>query len=47
MVLRYSSGFSGYTILGNTEQGYFAPLSAAVKEVVPIPVIFTGGITEA
>ncbi|TWH47510.1 NADH:flavin oxidoreductase [Sporomusa sp. KB1] len=46
-ILDISGGFSGYTIPGNNEQGYFASLSAAVKEVVSIPVILTGGITEA
>jgi 2,4-dienoyl-CoA reductase-like NADH-dependent reductase (Old Yellow Enzyme family) len=46
-VIDISGGFSGYTVQGNNEQGYFAPLSAAVKEVVSIPVILTGGITEA
>ena len=45
-LLDISGGFSGYTIPGNNEQGYFAPLSAAVKEAVSIPVILTGGITE-
>ena len=46
-VIDISGGFSGYIIPGNNEQGYFAPLSEAVKEVVSIPVILTGGITEA
>lgn len=45
-VIDISGGFSGYIVPGNNEQGYFAPLSAAVKEVVAIPVILTGGITE-
>ena len=30
----------------NTSQGYFSPLTEAIKEVVSIPVILTGGITE-
>ncbi|SMC32471.1 NADH:flavin oxidoreductase [Sporomusa malonica] len=46
-VIDISGGFSGYIVPGNNEQGYFAPLSTAVKEVVSIPVILTGGITEA
>ena len=29
------------------EQGYFAPLTAAIKKGVSIPVILTGGITES
>lgn len=46
-VIDISGGFSGYVVPGNNEPGYFAPLSAAVKEVVSVPVILTGGITEA
>ena len=45
-VLDISGGFSGYTVPGHNEQGYFAPLSAAVKQVVSIPVILTGGIVD-
>ena len=45
-IIDISGGFSGYTITGNNEQGYFASLSAAVMEAVSIPVILTGGITE-
>jgi 2,4-dienoyl-CoA reductase-like NADH-dependent reductase (Old Yellow Enzyme family) len=29
-----------------TGQGYFAPLTTALKEAVAVPVILTGGITE-
>lgn len=46
-ILDISGGFSGYTIKGLTGQGFFAPLTEAVKEAVSIPVILTGGITEA
>jgi len=46
-VLDISGGFCGYTVPGNTSQGYFSPLTEAIKEVVFIPVILTGGITEA
>ena len=46
-VLDISGGFCGYTVPGNTSQGYFWPLTEAIKEVVSIPVILTGGITEA
>lgn len=44
--LDISGGFSGYNVSGLTGQGYFASLSSAIKEVVSIPVILTGGITE-
>ncbi|HEX2945847.1 MAG TPA: NADH:flavin oxidoreductase [Clostridia bacterium] len=46
-VLDISGGFSGYIVPGLTGQGYFAPLTEAIKNVVSIPVILTGGITEA
>ena len=45
-VLDISGGFNGYTIPGSTDQGYFSPLSASIREVVSIPVILTGGITD-
>ncbi|MFT9497631.1 NADH:flavin oxidoreductase [Anaerosolibacter sp.] len=45
-VLDISGGFSGYSANGLTGQGYFSPLTKAIKEVVSIPVILTGGITE-
>lgn len=45
-ILDISGSFLGYTIPGSTEQGYFAPLTEAIKKVVSIPVILTGGITE-
>ncbi|MGH4141002.1 NADH:flavin oxidoreductase [Clostridium sp.] len=45
-ILDISGGFCGYTIPGNTSQGYFSPLTEAIKEVVSIPVILTGGINE-
>lgn len=46
-VIHISGGFIGYTPPGLTGQGYFAPLSEAIKSAVDIPVILTGGITEA
>lgn len=46
-VIHISGGFIGYTPPGLAGQGYFAPLSEAIKSVVSIPVILTGGITEA
>ena len=45
-ILDVSGGFGRYIIPGLEGQGYFAPLSIAVKEVVNIPVILTGGITD-
>lgn len=45
-VLDISGGFSGFTVPGLSGQGYFAPLTEAIKKVVSIPVILTGGITE-
>lgn len=46
-ILDISGGFCGYSVKGLTGQGYFAPLTEAIKSVVSIPVILTGGITEA
>ncbi|NLY35853.1 MAG: NADH:flavin oxidoreductase [Tissierellia bacterium] len=45
-ILDISGGFCGFTIAGDDSQGYFSPLSQAIKEVVSIPVILTGGITK-
>jgi 2,4-dienoyl-CoA reductase-like NADH-dependent reductase (Old Yellow Enzyme family) len=45
-ILDISGGFCGYVLKNNNEQGYFSPLTKALKEVVSIPVILTGGITE-
>jgi NADPH2 dehydrogenase len=48
-ILDISGGFCGFTIPGMIpgRQGFFAPLSEAIKKRVPVPVILTGGITEA
>jgi len=46
-VLDVSGGFCGFSIPGAGEQGYFAPLTEALKRVVGIPVILTGGIKDA
>jgi 2,4-dienoyl-CoA reductase-like NADH-dependent reductase (Old Yellow Enzyme family) len=43
-ILDISGGFCGYKIPGATEEGYFSPLTEAIKKVVNIPVILTGGI---
>ncbi|MDF2892609.1 MAG: NADH:flavin oxidoreductase/NADH oxidase [Clostridia bacterium] len=46
-ILDISGGFSGYNVPDLVgQQGYFAPLTEAMKKVVSIPVILTGGITE-
>jgi NADPH2 dehydrogenase len=46
-MLDISGGHCGFSVPGITCQGYFAPLTKAIKEIVSIPVILTGGITEA
>jgi 2,4-dienoyl-CoA reductase-like NADH-dependent reductase (Old Yellow Enzyme family) len=45
-IIDISGGFCGYTVPGLAGQGYFAQLTQAIKQVVNIPVILTGGITE-
>lgn len=46
-LLDVSGGFCGYVRPGVQEQGYFQELTEAIKKVVDIPVILTGGITES
>lgn len=46
-ILDISGGIFGYNIEGLEGQGFLSPLTAAIKEVVDIPVILTGGVTEA
>lgn len=46
-IIDISGGFCGYVVPGSNGQGYFSPLTQAIKQVVSIPVILTGGITEA
>lgn len=46
-IVDISGGFCGYVVSGLTSQGYFSPLSSAIKEAVPVPVILTGGVTDA
>jgi NADPH2 dehydrogenase len=46
-ILDISGGFLGYIMPNSEEEGYFWPLTDAIKKVVSIPVILTGGITEA
>lgn len=46
-ILDISGGFCGHIVPGRSGQGYFSELSEVIKKVVSIPVILTGGITEA
>lgn len=46
-ILDISGGVRGFMVPGATEEGYFSPLTKAIKEVVSIPVILTGGIVSA
>lgn len=46
-LLDISGGYSFYTHPMNQEQGYFSELTEAIKRKVNIPVLLTGGITEA
>ncbi|MFN2340523.1 MAG: NADH:flavin oxidoreductase [Halanaerobium sp.] len=46
-ILDISGGLCGYSAQGLEGQGYFSELTEPIKEVVSIPVILTGGITEA
>lgn len=45
-LLDISGGFCGYIRPGHTEQGYFSEVTKAMKSVVGIPVLLTGGIVE-
>jgi NADPH2 dehydrogenase len=45
-ILDITGGLSGYIRPGHDEPGYFTELSEAVKAVVSIPVMLTGGVTE-
>lgn len=45
-IIDISGGFCGFAGSGTGEQGYFSELSEAIKKVVSVPVILTGGITE-
>lgn len=46
-IIDISGGFLGYVMPNATEQGYFYPLTEAIKKEVSIPVILTGGIVDA
>lgn len=46
-ILDISGGLCGYIAPGRAkEQGYFSEITEAIKRVVSIPVILTGGITD-
>lgn len=45
-ILDISGGLCGFIVPGLTGQGYFSSLTEAIREVVSIPVILTGGITD-
>lgn len=46
-ILDISGGLTGYSIKGHEgEQGYFREVAKAIKDVVSVPVILTGGITD-
>lgn len=45
-ILDISGGLAGSGRDREKRQGYFAPLSSAIKRVVDVPVIVTGGITD-
>ena len=45
-LLDISGGICGYVRPDTQEQGYFSELTEAVKKVVHIPVILTGGVTD-
>jgi len=46
-IIDISGGFLGYVMPNATEQGYFSPLTEAIKKEVSIPVILTGGVVDA
>jgi len=45
-MISITGGMCRYTREGHKEAGYFSDLSYAVKNVVSIPVLLTGGVTE-
>lgn len=45
-ILDISGGFCGFIVPGLTGEGYFSSLTEAIKKVISIPVILTGGITD-
>lgn len=45
-LLDISGGMCGYRHPSDNGQGYFAPVTQAIKQAVHVPVLLTGGITE-
>lgn len=45
-VMDISGGLIGFILPEDNSQGYFSSLSEAIKKVIDIPVILTGGVTE-
>lgn len=45
-MLDISGGFCGYINPNSKEQGYFSEITQAIKSVINIPVLLTGGITD-
>ncbi|WP_315111779.1 NADH:flavin oxidoreductase [Clostridium intestinale] len=43
-ILDVSGGVRGFVVPGANEEGYFWPLTEALKEALSIPVVLTGGI---
>lgn len=43
-ILDVSGGVRGFVVPGANEEGYFWPLTKALKEALSIPVVLTGGI---
>lgn len=43
-IIDISGGFCGYSVEGLTGEGYFSPLTEAIKNEISIPVLLTGGI---
>ena len=46
-VLDISGGLNGYKIENDSEEGYFWPLTEAIKKNTNIPVIITGGVVSS
>jgi 2,4-dienoyl-CoA reductase-like NADH-dependent reductase (Old Yellow Enzyme family) len=46
-ILDITGGLKGYIRPGHDEPGYFGDVSGAMKQVVAVPVILTGGVTES
>lgn len=46
-LLDISGGFCGYIRPDNKEPGYFSEITQAARKVINIPVLLTGGITQA